>query len=498
MAADKTFVANALTSLGAVDQDAAGKLYIDGQAVNAELSQVIAETIYIKQIFRDGQSVTGKYAAGLRKNGLVRVLLDTPLPFTSRTLAMAGRAGTTGNDGVINREGKILPSTQDFNVVVNQINDQMMVFPEVSKEFIPLDLMARKVAQYSDRVQMDRDASTLAEIIAYNVWRALNDGDNINTFDNTQEYAYNGLLNQLNTKLDGGDIISGVYAYAQDGRCIIGRPNFVNGLFGSKAGIVVTGSDKAFEMLKNYNLEGSMNDRKFVGTNYMGNVMGFDIVKANDYIWTLAERYLGLPAGALNDVQAIAVSAEATAMANNVDLGVKIVDSQDVRGLLVQPLNLWGHEAFRKIQLVGTTNLSTTSLAGLGFTADDRKYPCAPQQANELFDTISVPLFNEKGEIVGYQQVAKVPVPNGGGITTNPLQVATPTINASNKASVTIATTTSGATIKYTLDGSDPLTSSTAKTYSAAITTAQGKTVKAIAVKADMINSAVATVAVAS
>lgn len=496
--ADTSFVANALTSLGAVDQNAAGKLYIDGQAVNAELSQVIAETIYIKQIFRDGQSVTGKYAAGLRKNGLVRVILDTPLPFTSRTLAMAGRAGTTGNDGVINREGKILPSSQDFNVVVNQINDQMMVFPEVSKEFIPLDLMARKISQYADRVQMDRDASTLAEIVAYNVWRALNGGDNINTFDNTQDYAYNALMNQLNTKLDGGDIVGGVYAYAQDGRCIIGRPSFVNGLFGSKAGIVVTGSDRAFEMLKNYNLDGSMNDRKYVGTNYKGNVMGFDIVKANDYIWTLAERYLGLPAGSLDNIQAIAVSAEATATANNVDLGVKIVDSQDVRGLLVQPLNLWGHEAFRKVQLIGDTTLSTTSLTALGFNANDRVYPCAPQQANDNFDMISVPLFNDKGEIVGYQQVAKVPVPNGGGITTNPAQVATPVITATNKASVTIATTTTGATIKYTLDGSDPLTSATAKNYTAAITTAAGKTVKAIAVKAGMVNSAVASVDVAS
>ena len=118
--AHENFVSNALTSLGAVDQNAKGKLYIDGQAVNAELSQVIAETIYIKQIFRDGQSVTGKYAAGLRANGLVRVLLDTPLPFAARTLSMAGRTGTTGNDGVINRNGKIMPSTQDFNVVVNQ------------------------------------------------------------------------------------------------------------------------------------------------------------------------------------------------------------------------------------------------------------------------------------------------------------------------------------------------------------------------------------------
>ena len=60
-------------------------------------------------------------------------------------------------------------------------------------------------------------------------------------------------------------------------------------------------------------------------------------------------------------------------------------------------------------------------------------------------------------------------------------------------ATVTISTTTDGATIYYTTDGTTPTTSSTA--YSSAITINSAMTLKAVAVKDGMANSEVATAA---
>lgn len=85
-----------------------------------------------------------------------------------------------------------------------------------------------------------------------------------------------------------------------------------------------------------------------------------------------------------------------------------------------------------------------------------------------------------------------------GSGTTNPGTVATPTFSPapgtySSAQNVTISTTTSGATIKYTTDGSTPTSSSA--TYSGAISVASSKTLKAIAQKSGMTDSAVATAA---
>ena len=59
--------------------------------------------------------------------------------------------------------------------------------------------------------------------------------------------------------------------------------------------------------------------------------------------------------------------------------------------------------------------------------------------------------------------------------------------------SVALSCATNGATIKYTLDGSTPTSSSTS--YSSAISITQATTIKAIGIKTNCNNSAVATFA---
>ena len=54
------FVSSALMGLGATETDRNGRFYLDGTMVNAEISDVIAEAIYVEEIFRDGESVKSK------------------------------------------------------------------------------------------------------------------------------------------------------------------------------------------------------------------------------------------------------------------------------------------------------------------------------------------------------------------------------------------------------------------------------------------------------
>lgn len=393
-----------------------GRLYLDGTQTKMVMAQAIAEAIFVGEIFRDGQSVTSKYTVNAKVGDAVRVRLETPYPASSRTLAIGGRQGTTGNAGVINRNAPFLPADDEFMVFMNQVNDQSLLFPDMEKEWMPFNMVSQKIASYGRSVVEDRSASTLAEIIAYSVYRSLNDAQNLHTVDTTQDGAYADLINDLNTALDNGDIITNAHAYSTRGRCIIGRPAFVNGMFNRKSGVILTGSDLAQAMLKDYSFDKNLADRDYVGDAYKGHIMGFDVQVANDYIWSRAEKYLGLAAGALDDVYAIVVSAEATACSENIDLGMKLIDANEVRGLKAQPLNCWGHEAFRLSHLVGNANLTKVALQSKGFSANERKTPIAPTQVDANFSGIYVPVYDAEGAIVGYQTVANVPKPNGNKV----------------------------------------------------------------------------------
>ena len=409
------FTTDALMGLGATAQDPNGRFYVDGSMVNVELSRVIAESIYINEIFRDGQSVTAKYTSAPQRNGAVRVMLETPLPFASRTVSYGGRPGSADNGGVINMNAPLMPANDEFMVYTNQVNDQMMIFPDLSKEYIPMDIMAKRIASYASRVAMDRSASTLAEIIAYAYFRSLNGGENlIAPGDLTAQYAYGDLFNKIHTAMDNGDPERGAFTFPTEGRTIIGRPSFINGILNIKSGVIVLGGDMAQEMLKDYNLDRSIGERDYVGTNYKGSAMGFHFQSAPDYIWKLAARYLGLAENALDNVQAIAVSFDATAVATGIDLGVKMVDAPQVRGVLAQPLNIWGHEAFRKSYVIGS--VTNDYLTGtLNLTTATRLRPVAPAIANDM-DKINLPIYDAEGTVVGYKQVASVPTPNGDNI----------------------------------------------------------------------------------
>lgn len=491
----EAFVKSALMGLGATEQDPNGRFYLDGNIVNVELSNVIAEAIYIEGIFRNNQSVTDKYTVD-RNAGAIRVMLDTPFDSTSRTLSYGGRPGTPGNGGLINVAPPLLPTNDEIMIYLNQVNDQSIIFADLAKEMVPIEIMAQKIAGYARSVTQDRSASTLAEIILYNVFRAMNGADNIeNVTDIKAENAYADLINDMNGKLDDGDQVSGAFTYPTEGRTIIGRPQFINGAFNRNSGIILLGGDLAQSMLKNYDLDVRMSDRNYVGTGYKGYTMQFHFQSAPSWIWTLAERYAGVPRGSFDNLMAVATSYQANAVGTITDLGVKLIDANEVRGIKAQPLNKWGHESFRKSILVGDSTFTTDYLRGLGFTEDTRKYPVAPKVANRE-DKVLKPVYDMSGNITSYIEVAGGLSPNGDNWQSGIKTVNMPNANPPGQTfadtiSVTLTDATPDAKIFYTVDGTDPTTSSTA--YTAPISITATTTLKAIAIKDGMVNSNVMT-----
>ncbi len=411
-------IKSVLMANGGSAQDPNGRFYIDGQMVNVDLSTAIAEAIYLNEVYQNGLNCTAKYTDDTAKGGAVRVPIEYPFAPSSRTLSFGGRKGTTGNDGIFNKNAPILPTTDEFVVYMNQLNDQDIVFADIAKAYIPLDLMTRKIAGYGKSVAQDRTASTTAEVLLYNIFRSLNSANNIiSGFDKTADNAYNDLIQQLNVFFTNGDPVTGALTFPTEGRCVICRPEFGYGIFSKTSGVILNGNDLAQRMLKEYDLNVALSERRYVGEGYIGEFGGIHFVVMPDQLWTYAERYCGLEDGALANVVAIALSADSLALGRAVDLGVKLQDAHYPlpRGIVARPINLWGHEMFRKGVLIAKGTFTNDTLTGLGFSADVRVNPVAPLDlaANNGYKQITVPVLNDQGEIVAYQTVAQGQEPSG-------------------------------------------------------------------------------------
>lgn len=494
-------VKSVLMGSGATQQDPNGRFYIDGQMVNVELSRAFVESIYLAELFQPGFNCTAKYTMDTTPYGTLRIPLDTLFQPSSRTLSFGGRKGTPGNDGLFDKNGPVLPVTDEFLLYLNQVNTQDIVFPELSKEYLPLDLMAQKITGYGLSVGQDRSASTLAEIIGYCLYRALNDGDNlISGFDGSQDNAYANLITQLNSKFTNGDPITGANTFPIDGRVIIARSSFY-GIFNKQSGVILNGSNLAQEMLRDFDLSKNMSERRYVSEYYVGEFGRIHFLIIPDQLWTFAERYLGLADGALAGLQAVSYSSNSLAVGKVVDLGVKLQDSAPPypRGIMARPVNIWGHEMFRKGFIIGDSTFTLDYLHDtLGMDENTRLYPSAPQDlANaQKGHTINVPIYGEDGTVIGYQQIAEGQYPSGDNWRSGMPVTASvvPSVKGgtyTSARSVTLSTSTPNANIYYTTDGSTPTDGSTK--YSAAIAISTTTTLKAIAVKAGNAPSPVMT-----
>lgn len=495
-------IKNVLMSNGGTETDRYGRFYLDGQMIGVELANAIAEAIYLNEVYQNGLNCTVKYTDDTRPGGAVRVPLEMPFKPSSRTLSYGGRKGTPGNDGIFNANAPVVPTTDEFLIYNNQLNDQDIVFPDISKAYIPLDLMTRKIAGYGKSVAQDRTASTTAEVLLYNIFRSLNGADNIiDSFNKAQDNAYANLISQLNTILTDGDPITGALTFPTEGRCVICRASFGYGIFNKQSGVILNGSDLAQRMLRDYNLSENLSERRYVGTGYIGEFGGLHFVVMPDQLWTWAERYMGLAAGSLSNIVAICLQADSLALGRAVDLGVKLQDSTYPypRGIMARPINIWGHEMFRKAILIAEGTFNNDNLTALGFNENERVYPVAPADlaTNNDNKKVTVPIYGTDGSIVGYKEIAQVQTPSGDNYRSGLATVEAPVASVkggsyTSAQTVTLTSATPDADIYYTTDGSVPTIADGTK-YSAALTISATSELKAIAIKNGMVPSDVIT-----
>lgn len=434
-----------------------GYTYINGQLMPKALSRILARAIRAGRIMRPGVGMTEKFIGALNPKEImgVTVQLQKNIGIHTRTLRDDGKAGTSNNDGIINTNRKIIPSTTPFNIPIRQVDDQPLFFPELSLESMLFDQVAETVGNYFDNVVNSMDSYHLAKAVAYAAWRNTTDvkKNNIVTIKRANDAAYQDLamikmLNQLNALMSNGDSKTGLGTFK--GRRQLTATNELIGYLRSPKTGYVSNTEQGANIFYSPNFD--LDETMRMGEQYRGNINGYDMQEMNQQTLDNMCAWLGLEAGSLDGILGIVTTPLSYASGGASKNEMKILQSTEYDGVVGFPLIKFGGAAYRQIFLIVDETWSIpeklkTTLAPAPVIAP-RDWKDVEYEPIERID------YDADGNPTGTREViANVLAPNGDTTCAVTLRITGTGGVAIDNA--TLAPTANGAAVPFTnnLDG---------------------------------------------
>nr|DAN95839.1 MAG TPA: hypothetical protein [Caudoviricetes sp.] len=407
--------------------------FVNEATLKRIMSSRVKENIFQNIFTRPNEAVTEKFSEDTDA-AEIQVIRVKPDGSDAREI------GDDLNGNWFNGESASYSTTAAYGIKILTTIDRNIDIPTNQQDMMNVDVAEAELANLAGRVNRNINAMTIAEQLRKNFTDVAAGTVEKNWITVTND-DYLGALIEAGGKLDDGNAAEGVDAYPDGARAVIVRSSVKTALL-KKGQVIIGGSDAAQNILRKGGL--SENDRPEVAsTAYVGEVANMPVYVASQVVWTLAERYLGLTPGRLDGVQMLVVSAVGTLRALAFNSAMKIIDSPDGQGRRLQPKYRMGTSCIDALSVVPVVDSSFVAPSNI---------------------TIKAPASR--------------------------VQTANPVIAASG-SDATITCATAGATIYYTTDGSTPTEKSSTVTSGGKVSTVTGKTVKAVALVAGGLASAI-------
>lgn len=407
--------------------------FVNEATLKRIMSSRVKENIFQNIFTRPNEAVTEKFSEDTDA-AEIQVIRVKPDGSDAREI------GDDLNGNWFNGESASYSTTAAYGIKILTTIDRNIDIPTNQQDMMNVDVAEAELANLAGRVNRNINAMTIAEQLRKN-FTDVAAGTVAKNWITVSGDDYLGALIEAGGKLDDGNAAEGVDAYPDGARAVIVRSSVKTALL-KKGQVIIGGSDAAQNILRKGGL--SENDRPEVAsTAYVGEVANMPVYVASQVVWTLAERYLGLTPGRLDGVQMLVVSAVGTLRALAFNSAMKIIDSPDGQGRRLQPKYRMGTSCIDALSVVPVVDSSFVAPSNI---------------------TIKAPASR--------------------------VQTANPVIAASG-SDATISCATAGATIYYTTDGSTPTEKSSTVTSGGKVSTVTGKTVKAVALVAGGLASAI-------
>lgn len=340
--------------------------YVDSLTTKRILSPAVKDNIFQGIFTKPDEAVTEKYSEDTDASE-IQVLRVKPTQNNAREI------GSDVNGEWFNSEGAATSSTEAYGIQILQTIDRNIDIPTNAQDMVSVDLLEAETRNLSGLVNRNINAMTLAAQIAKNFNNMAGvDKKNSNSAavelaeDETpasnwvtiSEGKYADAIIDAAAHLDNGNEAQGIDVYPDDQRCVIIRPSAKAAML--KAMTSLNGGTAVFDVLKKAGVDTDTRP-KIATTGYIGEFYNMPVYVASNVVFALVEKYLGLAAGALNNLAGVVVSAIGTGRALAFNSVIKQIPSPQGQGIRIQPKYRFGAECWDALSVVPVFSAAFTN-----------------------------------------------------------------------------------------------------------------------------------------
>lgn len=342
---------------------------IDSIASGRQLSPVVMRNVVQRIQLYDGKGVTEDYTQNTMTDE-VRIIRVKPLTQKGRTLGSTTNGAHYHADGATGEQ----PTTDHYGIRLRHKFDEPISVPRSAMDMIPLDYLNGTRQVLEQGVAKAINASTLATQLAAALNYEYNSGVPLEDHKVEVTLGTDSIVDaviDMGAILDDGDSTNGIDIFPREGRALQLRPNVAKYLKRGLDYVYQVGNWKGQDMLKIGQIEPETIPNNHVD-GYLGDIDGTSLFLTSTPIWTLAEEWLSLSSGGLDEIYGLMSASEGTgrglAFYEN---AVQVIPEYRGQGIRLLPNYRWGVEVFYDKSLVllaktGMTSVGTGSLAANG------------------------------------------------------------------------------------------------------------------------------------
>lgn len=319
--------------------------YINGNAAGLAFAPAFLVGLYQGLIEKDGKGIDDNFVTSELAESNTQIAVHRLKPVRLR----AREIGSNKN-GAAYSQHQHFTTTETVGIEITQLLDEPIKIPRWTKDHLPVDVLAKYIQMFSDRIATVLNGATFASkfLATYTAKAGVGEYSSAEavretTFDLENDDGKTILKKFIyaNGKLDRGDRGHDIDTFDRKTRVCVIKTSF--GPVVKAEGVInLGGANELYRIIKNGGLNGD--GTRIEDDGYVGEIDGIEVREIADIALAYASTFLGFPEDELveGDVLGYIASSYANARGVSTSRQTQVVDEVDGQGSRILPYVIFG------------------------------------------------------------------------------------------------------------------------------------------------------------